>query len=118
MVFFRNDEDGEGTEQPAESGGERVVPLQPDALLVNCLPPSRVPACLAPLRETGRPFGAYANLGAPDTSATGRTEYQTPAQLAAHARAWRRAGATLLGGCCGTTPAHVRSLATALRSFA
>jgi S-methylmethionine-dependent homocysteine/selenocysteine methylase len=32
-------------------------------------------------------------------------------RYAALAAAWTAAGATILGGCCGTAPAHIRALA-------
>ncbi|HET7607417.1 MAG TPA: homocysteine S-methyltransferase family protein [Gammaproteobacteria bacterium] len=37
------------------------------------------------------------------------------AELAAQARGWIDAGARIVGGCCGTTPEHIRALA-ALRA--
>ena len=37
-----------------------------------------------------------------------------PASLAATALDWRRRGARVLGGCCGTTPEHIRALTTVL----
>ena len=44
-------------------------------VLVNCLPPSNVEACLDVLARGGLPFGAYANLGAPnDVSGFRRSE--------------------------------------------
>jgi len=90
-------------------------PLAPLAVLVNCLPPSHVEPALAALRACGLPFGVYPNLGAPVAGAGRRTEDLDPAALAALARRWVVAGARLVGGCCGTTPAHVRALAEALR---
>ena len=35
----------------------------------------------------------------------------SPAEFATAAARWSDAGATIVGGCCGTTPAHVRALA-------
>jgi S-methylmethionine-dependent homocysteine/selenocysteine methylase len=83
------------------------------ALGVNCLPPRAVGPCLPVLRAAGLPFAVQANLGAP-TDATGRrrTDACTPGEYAAHAREWIRAGARLIGGCCGTTPAHIATLRT------
>ena len=54
----------------------------------------------------------YANLGAPsdDTGFT-RSDDTPPAAFAAHATRWVAAGAQLVGGCCGTTPAHIREIA-------
>jgi len=92
---------------------------QPAAVLANCLPPSNVAACLAVLTESGRPFGVYANLGAPlDERGHERSEDCAPERFAAHAESWLAAGAKLVGGCCGTTPAHIRSIAQRMRSEA
>jgi S-methylmethionine-dependent homocysteine/selenocysteine methylase len=92
---------------------------QPAAVLANCLPPSNVGACLAVLAETGLPFGVYANLGAPlDERGRERSEECAPERFAAHAASWLAAGATLVGGCCGTTPAHIRSIEQQMRSKA
>jgi S-methylmethionine-dependent homocysteine/selenocysteine methylase len=94
-----------------------VRPEEPIALLVNCLPPSNVAACLPELSASGLPFGCYANLGAPDDE-TGfaRSEECSPEQFADGASGWLDAGARIVGGCCGTTPAHIREIATRLRS--
>ena len=35
-------------------------------------------------------------------------------ELVAEVQRWRDAGASILGGCCGTGPAHIRALAAAL----
>lgn len=94
---------------------DAVLPLAPDAVAVNCLPPDRVAACLPLLSQTGLPFGVYANLGAPGSSPDAPREYaRTPDEYTAHALSWLAAGASLVGGCCGTEPAHVRALATAI----
>ena len=83
-----------------------------DAVLVNCLPPSNVAICLDVLASAGLPFGAYANLGAPDDGAGfARSEDCTPEAFAAHAASWLAAGACIVGGCCGTTPEHLRAVA-------
>ena len=96
---------------------EAVRALRPAALLVNCLPPENVAKCLAVLAQAGLPFGAYANLGVPDPL-TGfrRSEETSPQRFAAHTKDWLGAGARLVGGCCGTTPDHIREIARHLRS--
>jgi S-methylmethionine-dependent homocysteine/selenocysteine methylase len=91
--------------------GEAIAAVRrfgPAALLVNCLPPSNVAPCLEVLAGAGLAFGVYANLGAPDP-ATGfrRSEDVSPQGYAELAAAWVAAGARLVGGCCGTTPAHI-----------
>ena len=88
-----------------------VQTVRPAALLVNCLPPSNVMACLEVLTGAGIAFGAYANLGAPD-DAIGfrRHESVSPRGFAAAAVEWVAAGARLVGGCCGTTPGHIEAI--------
>jgi S-methylmethionine-dependent homocysteine/selenocysteine methylase len=93
----------------------------PLAVLVNCLPVSSVVACLAPLAECGLPFGIYPNLGFPsdepsDAAVARNCKDSAPDAFAQHARGWLAAGARIIGGCCGTTPAHTASLAQLLRS--
>ncbi len=93
-----------------------VSALRPAALLVNCLPPANVAVCLGDLARAGLPFGAYANLGAPD-AVTGfqHSEELSPQAFAACAELWVAAGARLVGGCCGTTPDHIREIARRVR---
>lgn len=105
--------------EPLAAALDAVLPLEPRALLVNCLPPRAVPPCLPVLAGRGLPCGAYANLGAPDSSSGfKRSDDCTPEELAAHAARWLAAGARIVGGCCGTGPEHVRALARALRPAA
>ena len=91
--------------------------LRPAALLVNCLPPANVTPCLAVLASSGLPFGCYANLGAPD-DVTGfrRSDELAPEGFADCAASWLAAGARLVGGCCGTTPEHIRAIARRLHA--
>lgn len=84
---------------------------QPDVVLVNCLPPSAVANCLDALAGCGFPFGVYANLGAPyPNSPDRRVEDHDPLAYVERARDWLAAGARVIGGCCGTTPEHIRAL--------
>jgi 5-methyltetrahydrofolate--homocysteine methyltransferase len=62
----------------------------------------------------GTPIVAKANAGVP-TLAGDRAAYPgTPADSAEYARAARDAGASLIGGCCGTTPEHLAAIRDAL----
>jgi 5-methyltetrahydrofolate--homocysteine methyltransferase len=58
---------------------------------------------------------AYPNAGLPDPlSETGFPE--TPESMAPQLREWAAAGwLNIVGGCCGTTPDHIRALAAAVR---
>jgi len=57
---------------------------------------------------------AKGNAGVPRFVGTGTVYDMTPEMGAAHARRARALGATIIGGCCGTTPAHIRAMAEAL----
>ncbi len=62
------------------------------------------------------PLWAKANAGLPVLE-DGKTVFrQTPEDFAAAAPGLIEAGARIIGGCCGTTPAHIRALCAALRS--
>jgi S-methylmethionine-dependent homocysteine/selenocysteine methylase len=110
---------GDGTllsGEPLRDALRAVASLAPDAVGVNCLPPSAVAACLPALRATGLPFAIHPNLGAPlDPEGRTRSEDCSPAAFAARLLVWRAAGARVLGGCCGTQPAHLHAAARSLR---
>jgi 5-methyltetrahydrofolate--homocysteine methyltransferase len=61
---------------------------------------------------------AYPNAGLPDPlSPTGFPE--TPESFAPQLRDWARSGwLNIVGGCCGTTPDHIRAIAEAVRDCA
>jgi 5-methyltetrahydrofolate--homocysteine methyltransferase len=62
----------------------------------------------------GRPTILQPNAGAPQM-VDGRTFYSaTPQDMAATARELRAIGIDLVGGCCGTTPAHLAAITAAL----
>jgi S-methylmethionine-dependent homocysteine/selenocysteine methylase len=87
------------------------------AVLVNCLPPSNADACLDVLAAQPLPFGIYPNLGEPeDELGFRRSEELAPERFAELAAGWAARGARVLGGCCGTTPAHLAALVARVRS--
>lgn len=104
--------------EPLSDAVAALLPFHPSALLVNCAPAGTLLASMLDLRELAPdlPFGACGNVGDPLVSASSPTmveEWDLPAYTA-HALSWIEAGATLVGGCCGTGPAHIRALAEAL----
>lgn len=63
----------------------------------------------------GVPILIQANAGLP-TIEDGRTVFkETPEYMASKVEALIRAGANLIGGCCGTTPDHIAAIAKAAR---
>jgi 5-methyltetrahydrofolate--homocysteine methyltransferase len=64
---------------------------------------------------TNLPIIAQANAGQPTADAEGRVVYsQTPEDYVSSVPAMVRNGANILGGCCGTTPDHIRLMAAKL----
>lgn len=81
------------------------------AVLVNCTPARDTLRFVEAIAGAGVPFGAYANAGA----ATDGLGWDDRTEAAAEAYAdlaatWIAAGATIVGGCCGTSPRHVHAL--------
>jgi homocysteine S-methyltransferase len=87
------------------------------ALGANCtLGPQGLLDILAELaRWTSLPLTAQPNAG-PPTLTDGRFQYTSsdPAYFGRQARRFVELGATLVGGCCGTTPAHIEAVAAAV----
>ncbi len=56
------------------------------------------------------PILIHANAGLP-VYENGKTVFpETPSEMASHIRALIDAGANIVGGCCGTTPDHIRQI--------
>lgn len=95
-----------------------------DALLVNCATPEAVSVAISVVKDSEKPFGAYANgstritnsfvqVGATVKELSARTDL-TPLAYADFAEEWANKGATLIGGCCEIGPAHIAELARRL----
>lgn len=107
-------------------GGEKLAEAvtqareyAPDALLINCCTPDSVYAALPVLQESGIPFGGYANgfVEIPTTweERGGVVQLETrkdlsPEVYAGEVERWIEAGASVVGGCCETGPAHIARL--------
>ncbi len=55
------------------------------------------------------------NAGYPMTVGSRATFLSSPDYLKKYARLYLEAGASIIGGCCGTTPEHIRSMSEVLR---
>jgi 5-methyltetrahydrofolate--homocysteine methyltransferase len=67
--------------------------------------------------ESGLFIWAKPNAGLPSVdAATGRSVYSvSPEQMGAFAKRYVEIGARIVGGCCGSTPTHVRAIAQAVK---
>ena len=100
---------------PPERFGPRLVDVGATVVGVNC--GSGAAGMLEALERlravTTVPLAAQPNAGVP-RQVEGRTMcMSSPDYLASYARRFAGLGARLVGGCCGTTPEHVRQIASA-----
>ena len=120
VVMVTVDEDGnclDGTSP--ETAAARLEAVGVNAIGCNC---SSGPATVLSVIEcmskaTSLPLIAMPNAGMP-RNVEGRNIYLTsPEYMASFARKFVKAGASWVGGCCGTTPHHIRAMKSALRAM-
>jgi S-methylmethionine-dependent homocysteine/selenocysteine methylase len=100
-----------------ERAARACVSAGASAVLVSCTPAARTDVYVERLARVGAPFGAYANAGGPeDALGWDAASEDAPERYAELARRWISAGATIVGSCCGTGPAHVAAVARALHA--
>src|SRR6202044_1277742 len=90
-----------------------------DAIGVNCSTgPATVLTAIEAMRPaTTLPIAAMPNAGLP-RAVEGRNIYLcSPEYMASFVRKAIAAGAQLVGGCCGTTPNHIRAMRSAIRAL-
>lgn len=91
----------------------RVIDVGAAAVLVNCTPANKTLPFVTALVEVAGdiPIGAYANAGHVDDRVGWTTDPSLGAcSYAAFAKHWIEAGATIIGGCCGTGPQHIAAI--------
>jgi S-methylmethionine-dependent homocysteine/selenocysteine methylase len=89
-----------------------IEPFAPTMFAINCTSPRDSLIALETLSAaTSLPFGVYANTGTPqkDEVAQFRPEVDERGYAECAAQ-WKQRGARLIGGCCGTTPEHIRAV--------
>jgi homocysteine S-methyltransferase len=93
-----------------------LATLRVDAIGVNCgVGPQAALDALQQMRPlTDRPLSAMPNAGHPTTQGGRQIYVSTPEYFADYARRFADAGASIIGGCCGTTPAHIKAMRLAL----
>ncbi len=83
----------------------------------NCgtISPAEMVDIIAGFRDaTSLPLIAQPNAGRPQRAESGTIFPETPEVMAQAAPRLRDLGATLIGGCCGSTPDHIRAIAARL----
>jgi methionine synthase / methylenetetrahydrofolate reductase (NADH) len=104
---------------PAEVAATRLAAAGADAVGCNCSSgPATVLTAIERMRAaTSLPLVAMPNAGMP-RNVDGRNIYLcSPEYMASFARKFVRAGVQFIGGCCGTTPNHIRAMKSAVRAM-
>jgi len=101
-----------------ETAAARIASWDVDGIGCNCSvgPATVLTAVERMATVTTLPLMAMPNAGMP-RSVEGRNIYLcSPEYMASFARKLTKAGVQFIGGCCGTTPQHIRAMKSALRA--
>ncbi|WP_374148561.1 bifunctional homocysteine S-methyltransferase/methylenetetrahydrofolate reductase [Priestia megaterium] len=105
--------------RPLADALKELEALGADVVGLNCrLGPYHMIQSLEEVPLPDRAFlSAYPNASLP-AYVEGKLEYETNEDyFVESARLFREQGVRLIGGCCGTTPAHVRAMSSALKDL-
>jgi methionine synthase I (cobalamin-dependent)/5,10-methylenetetrahydrofolate reductase len=120
IVMMTVDEEGNCLDgASAETAALKLTEWGADAVGCNCSAgPATVLSVIERMRAvTSLPLAAMPNAGIP-RAVEGRTLYLTsPEYMASFTRKLVKAGASFVGGCCGTTPSYTRAMKSALRAL-
>ncbi|MBK8253706.1 MAG: bifunctional homocysteine S-methyltransferase/methylenetetrahydrofolate reductase [Polyangiaceae bacterium] len=114
MTFDPSETVADGS--PPEKVAEHLAAMGVDMLGVNCGDGPQLSLSMAErMRGAGLPLCVQPNAGLP-RNVDGRLLYMaTPEYFDVFARRMIQLGAQMIGGCCGTTPEHVRWMANSVR---
>ena len=120
VVMMTVDEEGNCLDgSSAETAAIKLTEWGADAVGCNCSAgPATVLSVIERMRPvTDKPLAAMPNAGIP-RAVEGRTIYLTsPEYMASFTRKLVKAGASIVGGCCGTTPSYTRAMKSSLRAL-
>ncbi len=120
LVMVTVDEDANCLDGSSpETAAARLTEWGADAIGCNCSvgPATVLTAIECMAGATNLPLIAMPNAGMP-RAVDGRNIYLcSPEYMASFARKLVKAGVQFVGGCCGTTPSHIRSMKSSLRAM-
>jgi 5-methyltetrahydrofolate--homocysteine methyltransferase len=96
---------------------EKLIDGGASVVGANCgtVSPAEMVAIIAEFRKaTDAPLIAQPNAGRPEQTEAGAAHPETPERMADAAEQFRDLGAVIVGGCCGSTPDHIRAIAARL----
>jgi homocysteine S-methyltransferase len=90
----------------------RLTELGADVIGLNCSvgPAAMLDAIERMVAQTDRPVSAQPNAGLPRAVDDRSIYLASPEYMGSYARRMIQAGARFVGGCCGTTPDHIRKI--------
>lgn len=93
-----------------DTAARKITPLRPLMICLNCCAPEIVDDALPTLLAcTNLPIGVYASADSA-VPVGNQTVQPSIMNYHRHAERWLELGARMIGGCCGTTPAHIEFL--------
>jgi methionine synthase I (cobalamin-dependent)/5,10-methylenetetrahydrofolate reductase len=95
-----------------ETIGSKLTELGAEVVGLNCSvgPAAMLDALERLVERTDRPLSAQPNAGLPRAVDDRRIYLASPEYMGSYARRMIQAGARFVGGCCGTTPDHIRKI--------
>jgi homocysteine S-methyltransferase len=95
-----------------ETIATKLTEMGADVVGLNCSvgPAAMLDAIERMVELTDRPLSAQPNAGLPRAVDDRRIYLASPDYMAQYARRMIQSGARFLGGCCGTTPEHIRKI--------
>jgi homocysteine S-methyltransferase len=120
LAMMTIDEEGNTLDGSSpEVAAKKLTEWGADAVGCNCSAgPATILSAIERMRTaTALPLVAMPNAGMP-RAVDGRNIYLcSPEYMASFARKFAQAGVQFVGGCCGTTPSHIRAMRSALRAL-
>jgi len=103
----------------AEALARELHGLGADVIGLNCSvgPAAMLDALESMAEATERPLVAQPNAGLPRTVGDRKMYMASPEYMARYARRLIEVGVRFIGGCCGTTPEHIKQLASTVASL-
>jgi homocysteine S-methyltransferase len=114
MSFSEDGSTAYGT--TVETVGQRLTEAGADVVGLNCSvgPAPMLDALERLAAVTDRPLSVQPNAGLPRDVGNRKIYLAAPEYMARYARRMIETGARFVGGCCGTTPDHIRKIAEAI----
>jgi methionine synthase I (cobalamin-dependent)/5,10-methylenetetrahydrofolate reductase len=113
------DDDGKMRGMDVETYSQHLDEMPCDVVGINCSvgPKTTLETIERMIAHTKKPVSAMPNAGLP-VRVEGRQMYMaTPEYFSQYTRRFLWAGVKIVGGCCGTTPEHIKEIRSEVRSL-